>query len=71
MVQKLVVEIERVPTLMRSSARMLIPQVGNSQPVEEGQQNQHEADPEQRLVLDIVATLQLPVRTEKSAQTQL
>ena len=34
-------------------------------------QNQHSVDLVQRFVIDTVATLQLPVLTEKSAQTQL
>ena len=61
---------ERVPTLMTCSVRMLTQPVGNSQPAVEGQRDQRVVDPEQQLVLGTVATLQLPVRTEKSAQTQ-
>ena len=60
-----------VRTLVEGSARTLTPLADNSQP-DEGKL------PDQQLVVsavpfvrDTAATLQLPVRTEKSAQTQL
>ncbi len=44
-VRALVVETEQVPTPMKSSARMLILQVGSSQLAEAELQSQHVADP--------------------------
>ena len=61
---------ERLLTLVVELGRMLMLLSRNLQLDEGKRPDQHAADPVQRLVLGIVATSQLLVRIEKSAQVQ-